>query len=125
MKEKNNIRLIDNRILPMCYLYLYILYFHSAFTRRLQFAFRLVITFLIGGFIGYATPLRNQLSQQSGIKTQSEVHLSHAFFFFQLGAIVRLLTQEPSKITKQKSLSKIILNSNSIGQEYFQQLKVC
>ena len=30
---------------------------------------------------------------QSGIKTQSEDHLSHTFFFFQLGAIVRLLSK--------------------------------
>jgi hypothetical protein len=29
---------------------------------------------------------------QSNIKTQSEDHLSHTFFFFQLAAIVRLLT---------------------------------
>jgi hypothetical protein len=39
------------------------LYLHSAFVRRLQFALRLVVTFLIAGFIGYATPLRHQLSQ--------------------------------------------------------------
>jgi hypothetical protein len=39
------------------------LYLHSAFTRRLQFALRLVMTFLIGSFIGYATPLHNQLEQ--------------------------------------------------------------
>lgn len=39
------------------------LYLHSVFMRRLQFALRLVATFLIGGFLGYATPLRNQLAQ--------------------------------------------------------------
>jgi hypothetical protein len=39
------------------------LYIHSAFIRRLQFALRLVITFLIGSFLSYATPLRNQLGQ--------------------------------------------------------------
>ena len=39
------------------------LYLHSAFTRHLQFALRLVITFLIGGFLAYGTPLRNQLVQ--------------------------------------------------------------
>ena len=38
------------------------LYLHSAFTRRLQFGLRLVLTFLIGGFLGYATPLHSKLS---------------------------------------------------------------
>ncbi len=39
------------------------LYLYSPFTRRLQFALRLVITFLISSFIGYATPLRNYFQQ--------------------------------------------------------------
>jgi len=39
------------------------LYFHSTFTRHLQFSLRLVATFLIGGFLGYATPLSSQLTQ--------------------------------------------------------------
>jgi hypothetical protein len=39
------------------------LYLRSAFARQLKFAFRLVITFLICGFLGYATPLNNQLVQ--------------------------------------------------------------
>jgi len=30
---------------------------------------------------------------ESGLKTQSEDHLSHAFFFFEIGAIARLLIQ--------------------------------
>ena len=38
------------------------LYLHSAFARRLQFALRLVMTLLIGGFLGYATPLYNKLA---------------------------------------------------------------
>ncbi|CAF1195700.1 unnamed protein product [Adineta ricciae] len=39
------------------------IYLHSAFTRRLQYAFRLVLTFLIGSFVAYATPLRLHLGQ--------------------------------------------------------------
>jgi hypothetical protein len=39
------------------------IYLHSDFTRRLQFAFCLVTTFPIGGFLGYATPLRYRLAQ--------------------------------------------------------------
>lgn len=39
------------------------IYLHSAFTRRLQFAFRFVVTFLIAGFLGYATPIHDQLVQ--------------------------------------------------------------
>jgi hypothetical protein len=38
------------------------LYLHSAFTRRLQFACRLVLTFLICAFLGYGTPLSSQLT---------------------------------------------------------------
>jgi hypothetical protein len=54
---------------------------------------------------------------QSGNKTQSEDHLSHAFFFFQLGTIVRLLiqataidsTRETSRIIKKRKLFKDFL----------------
>ncbi|CAF3606759.1 unnamed protein product [Rotaria sordida] len=36
----------------------------SAFSRRIQFAIRMTISFLIGGFLAYATPLNNQLTTQ-------------------------------------------------------------
>ncbi len=35
---------------------------HSSFARHLQFATRMLISFLIGGFITYGTELHNQLS---------------------------------------------------------------
>ena len=38
------------------------LHLHSAFTRRLQFGLRLVVTLLIGGFVGYASPLHSKFS---------------------------------------------------------------
>ena len=37
--------------------------FPASFVRHIQFAFRLVITFLIGGFLAYATVLRTHLTQ--------------------------------------------------------------
>ena len=57
------------------------LYIHSAFTRRLQFALRLVITFLIGGFLGYATPLRNQLGQVYMIPNLGVLCIQETFGF--------------------------------------------
>jgi hypothetical protein len=54
---------------------------------------------------------------QSGIKTQSEDHLSHTFFFFQLGAIVRLLTQA-TVINSTRVSSKKIKRRKSL-KDYF------
>ncbi|CAF2747636.1 unnamed protein product [Rotaria sp. Silwood2] len=36
----------------------------SAFFRRVQFAIRMTISFLVGGFLAYGTPLNNQLTTQ-------------------------------------------------------------
>jgi len=36
----------------------------SGFTRRIQFALRMTISFLVGGFIAYGTPLNNHLGLQ-------------------------------------------------------------
>ncbi len=36
----------------------------SGFTRRIIFALRMTISFLVGGFIAYGTPLNNQLALQ-------------------------------------------------------------
>ncbi|CAF1403007.1 unnamed protein product [Adineta steineri] len=38
-------------------------YIHSLFFRRVQFSIRLVIAFLVSGFLAYGTPLKNQVSQ--------------------------------------------------------------
>ncbi len=36
----------------------------SSFTRRIEFALRMTISFLVGGFLAYGTPLYNQLTLQ-------------------------------------------------------------
>ncbi|UJR20442.1 hypothetical protein I4U23_023573 [Adineta vaga] len=45
---------------------------------------------------------------QSGIKTQSEDHLSHTFFFFQLETIARLITQATVPNYKRINTSKLL-----------------
>ncbi len=39
-------------------------YIHSSFARRVQFSLRILISFLVGGFIAYNTSLNKQLSQE-------------------------------------------------------------
>jgi hypothetical protein len=48
---------------------------------------------------------RLEEAYESGLKTQSEDHLSHAFFFFELGAIARLLIQAAA-INSKRVISK-------------------
>jgi hypothetical protein len=52
---------------------------HSSFTRSVQFAFRTVIAFLVGGFLAYGTPLSNQLDQQYLIPTLSILCVQETF----------------------------------------------
>jgi hypothetical protein len=50
---------------------------------------------------------------ESGVKTQSEDHLSHAFFFFQLGAIGQLLTQATT-ISSTRETLKVLKKRKSL-----------
>ncbi|CAF1406378.1 unnamed protein product [Rotaria sordida] len=51
----------------------------SAFSRRIQFAIRMTISFLIGGFLAYATPLNNQLTTQYLIPVTCIVTIQETF----------------------------------------------
>jgi hypothetical protein len=51
---------------------------------------------------------------ETGVKIQSEDHLSHAFFFFQLGAIVRLLRQS-TVISSESETTKIMKPKKAFG----------
>ncbi|CAF1032359.1 unnamed protein product [Adineta steineri] len=55
------------------------LYVHSAFTRRLQFACRLVSTFLICTFVGYGTTLSAYLSHQFMIPNSGVICIQETF----------------------------------------------
>ena len=55
------------------------LYLHSAFTRRLQFACRLVSTFLICAFVGYGTPLSTHLTHRFMIPNSGVVCIQETF----------------------------------------------
>mgnify|MGYP006892797215 CR=1 FL=1 len=55
------------------------IYLHSAFTRRLQFAIRLVITFLLSGYIGYGTPLQQYVGQTYMIANQAVLSIHETF----------------------------------------------
>lgn len=52
---------------------------HSPFARHVQFALRMVIAFLLGGFLAYGTPLKNQLAQNYMIPTMSILCLQETF----------------------------------------------
>ncbi|CAF1475714.1 unnamed protein product [Rotaria sordida] len=71
-------------------------------TINLQEAFKLLRT-------AYITTSRHQVKHALEIETtiQSEDHLSHAFFLFQLDAIVQLLTQIMTNDNRKKDISKI------------------
>src|SRR5690349_11316448 len=71
-------------------------------TINLQEAFKLLRT-------AYITTSRHQVKHALEIATtiQSEDNLSHAFFLFQLDAIVQLLTQIMTNDNRKKDISKI------------------
>jgi hypothetical protein len=51
----------------------------SAFSRHIQFALRMTISFLVGGFLAYGTPLNNQLSLQYLIPVMSILSIQETF----------------------------------------------
>ena len=51
----------------------------TAFTRRLQFALRMVVAFLVSGFLAYYTPLNTQSSLQYLIPVQSVLVIQETF----------------------------------------------
>ncbi len=51
----------------------------SAFTRRVQFSLRMTISFLVGGFLAYGTPLNNQLSLQYLIPALNIICIQETF----------------------------------------------
>ncbi len=52
---------------------------HSAFIRRAQFAFRMAVSFLVGAFLAYGTPLNNQLSQDYLVPLISVLSIQETF----------------------------------------------
>ncbi|UJR18462.1 hypothetical protein I4U23_005367 [Adineta vaga] len=52
---------------------------HSSFTRHLQFAFRMLVAFLIGGFITYASELQNHLTLKFMIPNMSILCIQETF----------------------------------------------
>jgi hypothetical protein len=51
----------------------------SAVTRRIEFALRMTISFLVGGFLAYGTPLNNQLALQFLIPVLSMICIQETF----------------------------------------------
>lgn len=51
----------------------------TAFTRRVQFALRMAVSFLVGGFLAYGTPLNNQLALQYLIPIMSMLCIQETF----------------------------------------------
>jgi hypothetical protein len=52
---------------------------HSSFARRVQFAIRMVVSFLVGGFLAYGTPLNNQVAQEYLIPLISMMCIQETF----------------------------------------------
>jgi hypothetical protein len=51
----------------------------SVFSRRVQFALRMTISFLVGGFLAYGTPLNDQLSTEYLIPTMCILAIQETF----------------------------------------------
>ncbi|CAF4132243.1 unnamed protein product, partial [Rotaria sordida] len=51
----------------------------SAFSRRIQFAIRMTVSFLVGGFLAYGTPLNNHLSSQYLIPVMCIISIQETF----------------------------------------------
>ncbi len=73
-------------------------YIHSSFARRVQFALRIVISFVVGGFIAYGTSLNKQLSQQFLIPLISVLSIQETFGLTVAACFQMLLALVPTTI---------------------------
>jgi hypothetical protein len=55
------------------------LWIRSGFTRRVQFAFQMVVAFIASGFLAYGSPLNNQLAVEYFIPVMSVLCLQETF----------------------------------------------
>ncbi|CAF3844490.1 unnamed protein product [Adineta steineri] len=73
-------------------------YIHSTFARRVQFTLRIVISFLVGGFLAYKSPLSDQTSQGFLIPLISVMSLQETFGLTVAACFQMLLGLIPSTI---------------------------
>ena len=71
---------------------------HSSFTRNLQFAVRMLISFLVGGFIAYGTGLRDQLTLKFMLPNMSVLCIQETFGLTLLSNINLILVIVPLSI---------------------------